>query len=76
MMGHEWVQFARLRVGLTQKELAEHLGLVTRTIQRWENPRHRLTLVELAMVSRATGFRCLITIDPVKGIRLKLHRAS
>lgn len=71
MMGHEWIRLARTRAGLTQRDLGELLGLVPRTVQRWENPDHRLTLGELAMVSRALGIRCRITIDPVEGIRLK-----
>ncbi|HEY1348937.1 MAG TPA: helix-turn-helix transcriptional regulator [Ktedonobacteraceae bacterium] len=31
---------ARIECGLTQSELAEHLGVATKTVQRWEQEMH------------------------------------
>lgn len=42
---------ARIRLGLTQRELAERFGVHAMTVNKWENHHHRIPeMVRLALV--------------------------
>jgi len=53
----------RERAGLTQTELAEHIGRPQRYISRVERGLHRVTVVELLELAEAIGF------DPASLVR-------
>ena len=54
---------ARLRAGLTQKELAERMGTSQSAIARIEGG-HRPGLKMLERIARATGSRLKISLEP------------
>jgi DNA-binding XRE family transcriptional regulator len=42
---------ARIRLGLTQAQLAEHFGVHPMTVNKWENHHHRIPeMVRLALI--------------------------
>ena len=60
------VREARLREGLTQFELASHLGVNARTLQRWEAPDSTVSLAELEVFGRALGLSLALLATPAK----------
>ncbi|MGH9199122.1 MAG: helix-turn-helix domain-containing protein, partial [Acidimicrobiia bacterium] len=55
MRGASIVREARLRAGLTQKQLAHRLGTKQSVISRWESGSSSPTLETLAAILRAVG---------------------
>ena len=60
------VREARQREGLTQFELANHLGVNARTLQRWEAPDSTVSLSELEVFGRALGLRLDLIATPAQ----------
>jgi transcriptional regulator with XRE-family HTH domain len=57
MRGGDYVLMARRRAGLTQRELAERLGLRQATIARWERGDRQVGIEEVEAVAAACGLR-------------------
>jgi transcriptional regulator with XRE-family HTH domain len=57
MRGGDYVMMARRRAGLTQRQLAERLGLRQATIARWERGDRSVSLDDVEMVARACGLQ-------------------
>jgi transcriptional regulator with XRE-family HTH domain len=55
MRGGDYVLMARRRAGLTQRELAERLGLRQATIARWERGDRQVGIEEIESVAAACG---------------------
>ena len=55
MRGGDYVLMARRRAGLTQRELAERLGLRQATIARWERGDRQVGIEEIEAVAGACG---------------------
>jgi transcriptional regulator with XRE-family HTH domain len=63
MRGGDYVLMARRRAGLTQRELAERLGLRQATIARWERG------------DRQVGFEAIEAVAAACGLQLEAHLA-
>jgi len=57
MRGGDYVMMSRRRAGLSQRQLAERLGLRQATIARWERGDRGVTLDDVELVARACGLR-------------------
>jgi transcriptional regulator with XRE-family HTH domain len=57
MRGGDYVMMARRRAGLTQRQLAERLGLRQATIARWERGDRGVILDDVELVARACGLQ-------------------
>jgi transcriptional regulator with XRE-family HTH domain len=57
MRGGDYVMMARRRAGLTQRQLAERLGLRQATIARWERGDRGVSLDDVEMVAHACGLQ-------------------
>jgi len=57
MRGGDYVLMARRRAGLTQRELAERLGLRQATIARWERGDRQVGFEDVEAVAAACGLR-------------------
>jgi transcriptional regulator with XRE-family HTH domain len=57
MRGGDYVMMARRRAGLTQRQLAERLGLRQATIARWERGDRGVSLDDVELVARACGLQ-------------------
>jgi transcriptional regulator with XRE-family HTH domain len=57
MRGGDHVMMARRRAGLTQRQLAERLGLRQATIARWERGDRGVSLDDVDMVAHACGLQ-------------------
>src|SRR6478609_1252260 len=57
MRGGDYVMMSRRRTGLSQRQLAERLGLRQATIARWERGDRGVTLDDVELVARACGLR-------------------
>jgi transcriptional regulator with XRE-family HTH domain len=55
MRGGEYVLMARRRAGLTQRELAERLGLRQAAIARWERGDRQVSVEDVEVVAAACG---------------------
>lgn len=55
MIGGRIIREARLRAGLTQKDLAERAGTTQSAVARWERGRSRPTVETLARLVAACG---------------------
>jgi transcriptional regulator with XRE-family HTH domain len=56
MRGGDYILMARRRAGLTQRELADRLGLRQATIARWERGDRQVGLEDVEAVAAACGF--------------------
>lgn len=56
MHGGDYILMARRRAGLTQRELADRLGLRQATIARWERGDRQVGLEDVEAVAAACGF--------------------
>ncbi|MBD2703806.1 helix-turn-helix transcriptional regulator [Spirosoma sp. BT702] len=54
------IREARLKAGLTQKELGEKLGISESAVNKLENANHAPTLTTLKRVAEATGLKLKI----------------
>src|ERR1035437_7422929 len=57
MRGGDYVVMARRRAGLTQRQLAERLGLRQATIARWERGDRGVSLNDVEVVARTCGLQ-------------------
>jgi hypothetical protein len=57
MRGGAYVMMARRRAGLTQRQLAERLGLRQATIARWERGDRGVSLDDVELAARACGLQ-------------------
>jgi transcriptional regulator with XRE-family HTH domain len=57
MRGGDYVMMARRRAGLTQRQLAERLGLRQATIARWERGDRGVDVDDVELVARACGLQ-------------------
>src|ERR1700744_2601292 len=57
MRGGDYVMMARRRAGLTQRQLAERLGLRQATIARWERGDRRVSVGDVELVAHACGLQ-------------------
>ena len=57
MRGGDYVMMARRRAGLTQRQLAERLGIRQATIARWERGDRGVSLDDVELVARACGLQ-------------------
>jgi transcriptional regulator with XRE-family HTH domain len=57
MRGGDYVLMARRRAGLTQRELAERLGLRQATIARWERGDRQVGIEDIEAVAEACGLQ-------------------
>lgn len=57
MRGGDYVMMARRRAGLTQRQLAERLGIRQATIARWERGDRGVSLDHVELVARACGLQ-------------------
>lgn len=55
MRSGDYVLMARRRAGLTQRELAERLGVRQATIARWERGDRQVSLEDVEVVAAACG---------------------
>jgi transcriptional regulator with XRE-family HTH domain len=53
----ERVRSARSELGLTQREMANRLGVDPCTLRDWENGQHHPTETSLNLISRVLGIR-------------------
>ncbi len=66
MRGGGYVLMARRRAGLSQRELADRLGLRQATIARWERGNRQVSMEDIAGVATACGLQLeahLVTVD-------------
>jgi transcriptional regulator with XRE-family HTH domain len=56
------IREARLRAGLTQRELAERLGTTQSSIARWEAGRARPSAEALGAIARACGLELRVSL--------------
>ena len=72
----ERIKEARIKCGLTQKELGERLGLSYQAVAQWENNLRNPKQETLLKIADALGIDvvCLLT-EPVKSTHLKLQTA-
>jgi transcriptional regulator with XRE-family HTH domain len=57
MRGGDYVMMARRRAGLTERQLAERLGLRQATIARWERGDRGVSVDDVELVARACGLQ-------------------
>jgi transcriptional regulator with XRE-family HTH domain len=57
MRGGDYVMMARRRAGLTQRQLAERLGLRQATIARWERGDRSVSVDDVELVAHACGLQ-------------------
>src|ERR1019366_2281425 len=57
MRGGDYVMMARRRAGLTQRQLAELLGLRQATIARWERGDRGVSVDDVELVAHACGLQ-------------------
>src|SRR2546421_12785516 len=57
MRGGDYVMMARRRAGLTQRQLAERLGLRQATIARWERGDRGVSVDDVEQVAHASGLQ-------------------
>jgi len=55
MRGGDYILMARRRAGLTQRQLAERIGLRQATIARWERGDRQVSIEDVQMVAAACG---------------------
>ena len=60
------MQLARLKAGLTQRELAEQAGVPTTMISAYERGKRQPTLETLLRLLRAAGFDLRMHLAPVE----------
>jgi transcriptional regulator with XRE-family HTH domain len=58
------LQLARLKAGLSQRELAERVGVPTTMISAYERDRRQPTLPTLLRLLRAAGFDLRMRLEP------------
>ncbi len=51
----EKIEFARLAMGLTQKEFAKHIGVKGPTVSRWESNQHDPDPAQMLKILEVTG---------------------
>src|SRR5437763_10471806 len=64
--GAALLQLARLKAGLTQRELAEQAGVPTTMISAYERGKRQPTLETLLRLLRAAGFDLRMHLAPVE----------
>jgi len=63
----------RLRLGMTQEELARHLGTDSGSISRFENSKRDPSLLEILEFSRYCGVGIELLIDDKQNLGKKWH---
>jgi transcriptional regulator with XRE-family HTH domain len=64
LIGGALIKIARLRAGLTQRELGERLGLPQSSIARWESGARQPAIDNLVEAVRACGLDPVVSLNP------------
>jgi UDP-N-acetylglucosamine 1-carboxyvinyltransferase len=59
----QMIREARLKAGLTQKELGERMGVSESAINKLENSKHAPTLTTLERIAEAVGVKLVLKFE-------------